>query len=47
MTPLKNKLFKKVLVPVVDGCKQTSALTPRAIAGENDVTLGHHLRPGR
>jgi glycosyltransferase involved in cell wall biosynthesis/nucleotide-binding universal stress UspA family protein len=40
MTPLKNKLFKKVLVPVVYGCKQTSAINAaRAIAGENDVSF--------
>ena len=40
MTLLKNKLFKKVLVPVVYGCKQTSAINAaRAIAGENDVTF--------
>ena len=40
MTPLKNKLFKKVLVPIVYGCKQTSAINAaRAIAGENDVTF--------
>ena len=40
MAPLKNKLFKKVLVPIVYGCKQTSAINAaRAIAGENDVTF--------
>jgi len=40
MTPLKNKLFKKVLVPILYGCKQTSAINAaRAIAGENDVTF--------
>ena len=40
MTSLKNKLFKKVLVPIVYGCKQTSAINAaRAIAGENDVTF--------
>ena len=40
MTRLKNKLFKKVLVPIVYGCKQTSAINAaRAIAGENDVTF--------
>ena len=40
MTPLKNKLFKKVLVPIVYGCKQASAINAaRAIAGENDVTF--------
>ncbi len=38
MTPLKNKLFKKVLVPIVYGCKQISAINAaHAIAGENDV----------
>jgi glucosyl-3-phosphoglycerate synthase len=37
---LKNKLFKKVLVPVVHGCGQTSAIhAARAIAGEEDVLL--------
>ena len=40
MAPLKTKLFKKVLVPIVYGCKQTSAINAaRAIAGENDVTF--------
>lgn len=40
MTPLKNKLFKKVLVPIVYGCKQTSAINAaRAIAGENDISF--------
>src|SRR5688500_12419534 len=38
MTPLKNKLFKKVLVPIIYGCNQSSAINAgRAIAGENDV----------
>lgn len=38
--PLKNRLFKKVLVPVVHGCEQTSAIhAARAIAGEDDVIL--------
>ena len=39
-TPLKNRLFKKVLVPIVQGCEQTSAINAaRAIAGEDDVML--------
>src|SRR5688572_1595653 len=40
MAPLKNKLFKKVLVPIVYGCKQTSAINAaRAIAGEHGVSF--------
>jgi nucleotide-binding universal stress UspA family protein/glycosyltransferase involved in cell wall biosynthesis len=40
VSALKNKLFKKVLVPIVYGCKQASAINAaRAIAGENDVTF--------
>jgi glucosyl-3-phosphoglycerate synthase len=39
-TPLKKRLFKKVLVPIVHGCENTSAINAaRAIAGENNVTL--------
>src|SRR5690349_16787746 len=39
-TALKKRLFKKVLVPVVYGCDQTSAITAaRAIAGEENVML--------
>ena len=39
-TPSKTKLFKKVLVPVVYGCEQTSAINmARAIAGEEDMVL--------
>lgn len=38
--PLKTKLFKNVLVPIVHGCEQTSALnTACAVAGEGDVLL--------
>ncbi len=38
--PLKNRLFKKVLVPVVYGCDQNSAISAaRAIAGEENVVL--------
>jgi len=41
MTPLRNRLFKKILVPVVYGCEQASALTAaRAIAGENVKLVG-------
>ncbi|HSL45088.1 MAG TPA: glucosyl-3-phosphoglycerate synthase [Anaerolineales bacterium] len=37
---MKTKLFKKVLVPIVHGCDQTSALSAaRAIAGEGDIIL--------
>ena len=36
----KTKLFKKVLVPIVYGCEQTSAInTARAIAGEEEMVL--------
>jgi nucleotide-binding universal stress UspA family protein len=39
-TILKNRLFKKVLVPVVHGCEQNAALNAaRAIAGEENVML--------
>ncbi|HLF75724.1 MAG TPA: glucosyl-3-phosphoglycerate synthase [Anaerolineales bacterium] len=39
-TPLKNRLFKKILVPVVHGCEQASAISAaRAIAGEKNVVL--------
>lgn len=35
MTPLRNRLFKKVLVPIVHGCEQTSAINAaRVIAGK-------------
>lgn len=37
--PSKTKLFRKVLVPIVHGCEQTSAIdAARAIAGEDNVT---------
>src|SRR5215213_10512788 len=37
---LKKRLFKKVLVPVIYGCGQTSAIAAaRAIAGEENVLL--------
>jgi glucosyl-3-phosphoglycerate synthase len=39
-TPSKTKLFKKVLVPVVHGCEQTSAINAaRLIVGEGIVML--------
>jgi glucosyl-3-phosphoglycerate synthase len=39
-TPLKNRFFKKVLVPIVHGCEQNSAIAAaRAIAGEENVLL--------
>ncbi|HUF00138.1 MAG TPA: glucosyl-3-phosphoglycerate synthase [Anaerolineales bacterium] len=39
-TTLKNRLFKKVLVPIVHGCEQTSAINAaRTIAGQDDVVL--------
>jgi nucleotide-binding universal stress UspA family protein len=39
-TQLKNRLFKKILVPVVHGCDQLSAVaTARAIGGEENVIL--------
>jgi glucosyl-3-phosphoglycerate synthase len=39
-TPLKNRFFKKVLVPIVHGCEQTSAIAAAyAIAGEDNVML--------
>jgi len=39
-SPLKNRLFKKVLVPIVHGCEQTSAINAaRAIASEDNVVL--------
>ena len=38
--PLKKRFFKKVLVPVVHGCEQNSAIAAaRAIAGEDGVIL--------
>jgi glucosyl-3-phosphoglycerate synthase len=37
---LKNRLFKKILVPIVHGCDQRSAITAaRAIASEENVLL--------
>jgi nucleotide-binding universal stress UspA family protein len=40
MTPLRKRLLKKVLVPIVHGCEQTSAINAaRAIAGEGNVTF--------
>jgi hypothetical protein len=39
-TSLRNRFFKKVLVPIVHGCEQTSAIAAaRAIAGEENVML--------
>jgi glucosyl-3-phosphoglycerate synthase len=39
-TSSKNRFFKKVLVPIVHGCEQSSAIAAaRAIAGEEDVML--------
>ncbi len=39
-TPLKNRFFKKVLVPIVHGCEQTSAIAAaHAIAGEDNIML--------
>jgi glucosyl-3-phosphoglycerate synthase len=39
-TSMKTKLFKKVLVPIVHGCDQTSALNAaRAIAGAGTIIL--------
>jgi nucleotide-binding universal stress UspA family protein len=39
-TPLKNRFFKKVLVPIVHGCEQASAIAAaRAIAGEENIML--------
>ena len=39
-TPPKTKLFNKVLVPIVYGCEQISALSAaRLIAGEGDIVL--------
>jgi nucleotide-binding universal stress UspA family protein/glycosyltransferase involved in cell wall biosynthesis len=36
----KKRIFKKVLVPIVHGCEQTSAINAaRAIAGEDNVIL--------
>ena len=37
---LKNRFFKKVLVPIVHGCAQASAINAaRAIAGEDNISL--------
>jgi glucosyl-3-phosphoglycerate synthase len=37
-TPLKNRFFRKVLVPIVYGCEQASAIAAaRAIAGDDGV----------
>jgi glucosyl-3-phosphoglycerate synthase len=39
-TQLRNRLFKKVLIPLVHGCAQVSAINvARAIAGEESITL--------
>ena len=39
-TALKNRLFKKILVPVVHGCESSSAINAaRAIAGADSVML--------
>jgi glycosyltransferase involved in cell wall biosynthesis/nucleotide-binding universal stress UspA family protein len=39
-TTPKKRIFKKVLVPIVHGCEQSSAINAaRAIAGEDDVLL--------
>src|SRR5690242_10827504 len=36
----KNRLFKKVLIPIVHGCTQVAALNiGRAVAGEENITL--------
>jgi glucosyl-3-phosphoglycerate synthase len=41
MTPQRSKLFKKVLVPVVKGCEQTSAINAaRAMAGDDIKLVG-------
>lgn len=38
--PPKTKLFKRVLIPIVHGCEQTSAMNAaRAIAGDAEVML--------
>src|SRR5690349_14181129 len=38
--PLKNRFFKKVLVPIVHGCEQRAAIAAaRAIAGEDGIML--------
>ncbi len=39
-TPLKNRLFKKVLVPIIHGCEQSSAVNAaRAIVAADQVML--------
>jgi nucleotide-binding universal stress UspA family protein len=39
-TQSKNRLFKKVLIPIVHSCAQASAINiARAIAGEENITL--------
>ena len=39
-TALKKRLFKKILVPIVYGCEQSSAVNAaRAIAGADNVLL--------
>jgi hypothetical protein len=39
-TVLKNRLFKKILVPIVHGCESSSAIhAARAIAGADNVML--------
>ena len=41
MTPLKSRLFKKILVPIMQGCEQTSALkAARAMAGDDVKLVG-------
>ena len=41
MTPLKSRLFKKVLVPVVQGCEHTSAINAaRGMAGDDVQLVG-------
>lgn len=40
MAPLRKRLFKKVLVPIVHGCEQTSAINAaRAIAGKSGIVF--------
>src|SRR5919108_4356055 len=39
-TQLKKRLFRNVLIPIVQGCRQASAINvARAIAGEDNTTL--------
>lgn len=38
MTPLRKRIFKMILVPIIHGCEQRSAINAaRAIAGESDI----------